>query len=147
MEEQRIYEIGYLIISSLPEEGMQEEVSWLKKLLESVKAEVIAEGAAEKRDLAYSIKKKLDGQYRTFDSAYFGWIKVAVDAAATEKLNKELTLRDPFLRYMITTTVRESTLAPEKLYVKDEKPEGATEEVAPEEVAVEAPAPAVEEKA
>ncbi len=139
-ESLRIYEIGYLIVPTATEEGAAAEHAWITKILTAQKAEIISEGLPEKKDLAYSIRKKIDGQYRVFPDAYFAWIKFAIEPQALVSIKKDLDLKEPILRHMIISTVRENTMAPEKLYMKDEKEEGTpapvTEEVAQPEVLV-----------
>lgn len=143
-ESLRIYEIGYLIVPTVTDEVAAAEHTWLTKILTSQKAEIISEGLPVKKELAYTMRKKIDGQYRVFPDAYFAWIKFSLEPEAVASIKKELDLKENILRHMIITTVRENTLAPEKLYTKDEKEEGTPAPVV-EEVA-QPEAPAVEEK-
>src|ERR1700675_1487495 len=73
--EEKIYEIGYHLISSISEENIPKEIEKIKEYLAKEKAVIISEEAAKLRPLAYSIKKAFQGTYKTFDKAYFGFIK------------------------------------------------------------------------
>ena len=74
--EEKIYEVGYHIISSVSEENVPKEVEKIKSYLAKEKAVIISEEAPKLRPLAYSIKKAFGGTYKTFDKAYFGFIKL-----------------------------------------------------------------------
>lgn len=138
-ESLRIYEIGYLIVPTVTDEVAVAEHAWLTKILTSQKAEVISEGLPTKKELAYSMRKKIDGQYRVFPDAYFAWIKFSLSPEAIALVKKELDQKENILRHMIITTVRENTMAPEKLYLKDEKEEGTPTPVIEEVAQPEAP--------
>src|SRR3989338_6813909 len=73
--EGKIYEIGYHIVPSVPEEKLGAEVSSLKDILEKGKATIISEEVPKLRTLAYEMRKESAGKYSKYNSAYFGWIK------------------------------------------------------------------------
>ena len=72
---EKIYEIGYHIISSVAEENIPAEVAKVKEYLAKENAVIISEEAPALRPLAYPIKKATGGAYKTYDKAYFGFIK------------------------------------------------------------------------
>jgi ribosomal protein S6 len=53
-DRQQVYEIGYLLVSSIPEEKVAGEVDALKAILSKKGAEFIGEEAPELRTLAYT---------------------------------------------------------------------------------------------
>lgn len=105
-----VYEIGYLIVSSLPEEKLPVEVESIKKIVADSGAELISEGNPELRQLAYTIRRKtLAGLYEKYDQAYFGWIKFEVDSGKVLSLKKSIESIPSVLRMLLITTVRENT--------------------------------------
>ena len=72
---EKIYEIGYHIISSVAEEQIPAEVAKVKEYLAKENAVIISEETPVLRPLAYPIKKAAGGLYKTYDKAYFGFIK------------------------------------------------------------------------
>jgi len=107
---QSVYEIGYLIATSLPEEKIPEETEILRKVVTSAGAEVIAEEAPHKERLAYTMRKKaVSGAYEKYDSAYFGWIKFEVGSDKIEAIKKIFEVHPSVLRMLLITTARENT--------------------------------------
>jgi ribosomal protein S6 len=128
--EEKIYEIGYHLLSSIAEENIPTEVEKIKVFLAKEKATIICEEAPKLRPLAYSIKKSFEGVYKTFDKAYFGFIKFelpeegdikAIDTALKNTMN--------VLRYLVIKTEREETMYSPKMTVfsdKEVKPKPVT---------------------
>jgi ribosomal protein S6 len=76
-----VYEIGYLIATSIPEEKVPGEADTLKKIITDAGATIIADEAPQHEPLAYEMRKKtVSGAYNTYDSAYFGWVKFELDS-------------------------------------------------------------------
>ena len=105
----KVYEIGYVFLSSIPEEKIVGEVTALKAALAKVKAEIIAEGAPELHQLAYIMTKKIQGANKRFSEGYFGWVKFELQPSAVEALKKSLDGTENILRYLFITTVKENT--------------------------------------
>ncbi len=109
-DETSVYEIGYLIASSIPEEKVPEEAGALKKIITDAGATVIAEEAPHREHLAYTISKKtVSGGYDKFDVAYFGWVKFELGSDKVEAVKKAVELRPTTLRMILISTVRENT--------------------------------------
>jgi ribosomal protein S6 len=113
--EVKVYEIGYLIVPSIPEEKVAGEVSAIKDILNKHKAEVIADELATLRPLAYTMIKKIGITNRRFDSAYFGWIKFEAAPVEVRLIEKEVKEVESILRLLLINTVREHTLLSIKL--------------------------------
>jgi ribosomal protein S6 len=109
-----IYELGYLVLSTLPEEQVAPEVSKLKEILAKFSAKVIADEYPVLIDLAYTMITRVDNKNAQFDTGYFGWIKFEADAEVMAELKKELDRNTVLLRYMLTRTVKENTIASKK---------------------------------
>ena len=105
-----VYEIGYLIVPSVPEEKVPAEEAAIQKLIADTGAEVLAEEAPRRIPLAYTMRVKMvSGAYDKHDEAYFGWIKFEVGSDKIEALKKAVELMPSMLRMMVMSTVREAT--------------------------------------
>jgi ribosomal protein S6 len=120
--EEKIYEIGYHLISSIAEENVPAEVEKIKDVLAKEKALIILEEAPKLRPLAYSIKKAFGGSYKTFDKAYFGFIKFEIsEGGDIQKVDASLKSNESILRYLVVSTVRENTMYSPKITVFSDK--------------------------
>ncbi len=105
-----VYEIGYLITPSIPEEKVPAEVDGMKKVIADAGASVIAEEAPHRMKLAYEIRRKtMAGSYDKFNEAYFGWIKFEAESSAIEAAKKAIEILPSVLRMLLITTTRENT--------------------------------------
>ncbi len=109
--ENRIYEIGFHLVSSIPEEKLSAEVTIIKDVLEKNGAVFISEEFPKLRPLSYMMTKVIGPRHLRFDTAYFGWVKFEMDPASIDTAKKILERNDNVLRFLIVKTVRESTLA------------------------------------
>ena len=105
----QIYEIGYLLISSIPEEKVNTEFALLKEILLKKGAEFIAEEAPELRTLAYTMTKKIGASNSRFSQGYFGWFKFELSKKETESVKKAFEGNPHMLRMLFITTVKEGT--------------------------------------
>lgn len=118
--EARIYEVGYLLLPTIPEADVPREVTALKDILDKGKATIIAEEFPKFRALAYPMQKRsgltashaqAGGAIQTHANGYFGWVKFEAEAAEAQRIEAELKLSPHLLRFLLVKTVRESTLA------------------------------------
>jgi len=120
--EEKIYEVGYHIISSVAEENIPAEVEKIKAYLAKEKAVIISEEAPKLRPLAYSIKKGFGGIYKTYDKAYFGFIKFELtEEGDVRNIDLAMKNNDSILRYIVIKTVRENTMYSPKITVFSDK--------------------------
>ncbi len=105
-----VYEIGYLIISSVPEDQVGAETDKVKKIIVDSGAEVIAEEMPHREHLAYTMRRKtVAGSYEKYEEAYFGWVKFEVSSLKVEAVKNAVSLIPTVLRMLLITTVRENT--------------------------------------
>jgi len=105
-----VYEIGYLIADTVPEEKVSAEADTVKSFITKAGASVIAEGSPIKEALAYTIRKKtLGGSYDKHDSAYFGWVKFELASDKVEAVKKAIEAHPSVIRMLLITTVAENT--------------------------------------
>ncbi len=127
----KVYEIGYILLSSIPEEKVSSEVESLKALLAKHKATIIAEGQPQLTTLAYTMVKKIGSVNRRFNQGYFGWIKYEAPVESANALNKAVQETEEVLRHILINTVRENTNVAEiiALNTAEQDAEGKTEEL------------------
>lgn len=133
-DESKVYEIGYLLVSSIPEEKVSAKVDELKAILSAKKVEMIAEEAPVLETLAYTMIKKVGPKNTRFTQAYFGWVKFATEPETIIKIKTAIDADTEVLRSLIITAPREATYLGKR-----------TSTVMKEEVVVEAPAEVVVE--
>lgn len=119
----KIYELGYILVPSLPEEKIASEVETLKKLLTDNTADIVSDEDPILIDLAYSMVKVVSAQRQKYSRGYFGWVKFEGEPEALASIKKALDLSSTVLRYMIVKTVRENTLLNGKMVLRKEERE------------------------
>ena len=130
----QVYELGYHILGTVAEENVAKEVDTLKKILASVKAEIISEDAPKLTGLAYAITKKIGDNNKKFDTAYFGSIKYEVSPEAHAMVKKGVENMENILRYIIVKTVAENTMYTPKAEAKLAKKKEEGKAVSIEEI-------------
>src|SRR3954466_12579344 len=110
----KVYEVGYLLIPTIPEEQLATEVESIKSLIEKHDGVFITEDFPKLRPLAYQMKKTTGGSNSKYNQAYFGWIKFEVISGALQVITKDIEKNPHILRYMIINTVRENTMYTQK---------------------------------
>ena len=120
--EEKIYEVGFHILSSVSEENLPQEVEKIKGFLAKENAVIVSEEAPKLRPLAYSIKKAFGGAYKTFDKAYFGFIKFELpEGGDIRNIDSAMKNDESVLRYIVVKTVRENTMYSPKITVFSDK--------------------------
>lgn len=119
-EETRIYEIGYLIIPTVPEAEVTREITALKDILDKEQAALISEEFPKLRQLAYPMQKrasfsadsfvKAGEGYHRYGSGYFGWVKFETSPENALRIERSLKGFPHLLRYLFIKTIREHTL-------------------------------------
>jgi ribosomal protein S6 len=130
----KVYEIGYLLVPSLPAEKVGEQVSVFADILEKHSAVVIAEEAPTLISLAYEMDKR--------DHGYFGWIKFYCSPSVIEDIRKSFDQNPNTLRTLAIATVKEKTYLGKRA-----KSENKAEEKTIKEPPVDAVAGSTEEQA
>ncbi len=105
----KVYEIGYVLVSSIPQEKVADETLAIKDTLAKAGAEIIAEENPEHTALAYTMIKKINGANHRFDEGYFGWVKFTLASDAIVGVKKSFDSNMNILRYLLMTTVKENT--------------------------------------
>ena len=111
----QIYEVGYHIVSSIPEEGVGARVAQVHDVIEKAGGTIISEEFPKTVELAYEMVKVADNQRKSYTSAYFGWVKFEGPGSSVEVVKKALDGDREILRFIVIKTVRENTLIPKKV--------------------------------
>ena len=117
----RIYEVGYLLLPTIPEEGVPALYGNLKDLVVSLGGEIISDEMPKMITLAYTMSKVTQNVRSKFNSAFFGWVKFEINPEKVLELKKKLDLDSNFLRFLILKTVRENTIAARRFVHKDSR--------------------------
>lgn len=118
-----IYEASFWIVPLLTEDDASARFADVKALVEKQGGTLISEAAPEMKSIAYKMLKIREGKRNHFDTGYFAWIKFEADRESVGEIDSNLKNHEDVIRHLLITTVRESTLAPARLYVKEEKVE------------------------
>lgn len=125
-----VYEVGFLLLPTLPEEKMPEITANIKGIIEKKGGEIISEEAPKMRPLAYEMSKMIATKKQGFDHAYFGWVKFEINSAELAVVKKSIEAMEEVLRALFIKTIRESTLMAAKVSDREaQKPKAQTEEV------------------
>lgn len=132
--EKQIYEIGFHIVPSVPEEKLGAEFTGLKEIIEKNGGSIISDEAPKMRSLAYEMRKETAGKYQKYNTAYFGSVKFEVTPEKSLQIGEAFKTNPSILRYLVIKTVRENTMTvprapfyrrtevPKMQDKKDEKP-------------------------
>jgi ribosomal protein S6 len=118
--EPRVYEIGYHITPSIPQDDVALVVNTIKDIIESFGGMVFMDENPELIKLAYPMDHIVSNKKSIFDSAYFGWIKFQTVPEQILKIKSEIEKNESIFRFLIIKTVKENTLS-NKMTVKINK--------------------------
>jgi len=104
----KLYEIGYLLVSTISEEEAQIQAEAIKKLIDSNNGKVDNGEAPKMRDLAYPISKVISNKKNTFENAYFGWIKFNMLPADVVTFKESCDKVAQIIRFIIINAVVDS---------------------------------------
>jgi len=111
IEESQVYEVGFHLLPTVPEEKLEEVVSSLQSLITKDGGMVVSEEFPKIRQLAYDIKKRIDIKYVIFSKAYFGWVKFEATPDLVGKIDDGFKNNENILRHIIVKTIRENTMS------------------------------------
>ena len=115
LDEIQVYEVGFHILPTVPEEKVQEELSLIEDVISKNGGSIIAQDFPKMRTLAYDVAKTVDTKRLSFNKAYFGWIKFEIGKENIAKIKNALDTNLNILRFIIIKTVRETPYTFRKL--------------------------------
>ncbi|MFT5179799.1 MAG: ribosomal protein S6 [Candidatus Paceibacteria bacterium] len=109
----KFYELGFNLVSSLPEAELDKEFINLKEIITKNGKEIVSESNPTLIDLAYTISKNVESKKQKHDTAYFGWVKFKAEAESLVKMKEELDLLPSMLRYLLINATEEGDISSE----------------------------------
>lgn len=100
------YEFAFHVLPTVAEGEVPGVFESLKALITKAGGEIVSEEMPQRFDLAYDIVKYLEGKNRKFSSAYFGWVRFKLDAAALTALTEDIEDVKEILRYLLIKLTR-----------------------------------------
>lgn len=104
-----VYEIGYLVLPSIPEADLDGVVSAIRKIISKEGGAEIDAEAPFKHPLAYPMTKTLGASRYVVNDAYIGWIKFEVEPANVLAVKAGVEKLDEVLRFLLVKVPRETT--------------------------------------
>lgn len=111
--EQKIYELGFLLVPALGDEKMGSESDNIRNILEA-SGKIISSEAPKTQELEYDMDKVTSGKKQHFSSAYFGFFIFETEANNIEKIKKELDKNDNILRFLMIVRTKDSLVVPKR---------------------------------
>lgn len=121
MQDAYHYEFAFHLLPTIADEEVTGAVETFKKLIVSHGGEVTAEEAPQRFDLAYRIRKMVDGGYQNFASSFFGWVRFTVTPDMIAKLTEEIQHERLVLRFIIVRLSRADVERPFRVFEKPKR--------------------------
>jgi ribosomal protein S6 len=129
----RVYELGYLLVPTIPEVEITSKVDDLKKTVTDLGGNINSSGAPEFIDLAYTIEKDVASKKFKWSQGYFGWMKFEAAPEALEALKKTLDGNTDIMRYILVKTHLENSVVFKKPKIEPKRDSGIDETLIEEE--------------
>lgn len=104
MEEEgdlKYYELGYLVMPSVPEEKLPEESGRIISYIDELGGRMVSASSLLTKELAYSISKEIDRRREIFKTAYFGSIRFELSPEKVSLLKQKLEVLPSVLRFLL----------------------------------------------
>ena len=115
-----VYEVGYLMLPSIPEENLGGEVTMLKDSLSENGAVFISDEYPKMMELAYEMSRSIANKKQKFSYGYFGWVKFECTTDSARVIKEFLDKNEKLVRFLMIKTVRESTMSSKRPYGKQD---------------------------
>lgn len=121
--ESQVYEIGYLVLPSIPEDKIPDTVDSIKKIIKDNGAQELDGEEPYLIDLAYPLSKTVGASKYVVKDAYFGWQKFEAEPSIVEAIKAALEKKDELIRFLLIKTTRETRFTLSKARAKIEESE------------------------
>jgi len=130
-----IYEVGYIMLPSIPEENLGGEVTSFKDSLAEMGVTFISDEYPKMMELAYEMSRSIANKKQKFSYGYFGWVKFECTTDNARIIKDYLDKNEKLVRYLMIKTVRGNTMSVKHAYGKQDgskrRSVSRTEETAP----------------
>ena len=107
----RLYELGFILVPTIPELEVPQKVEALKALVKGEGGVVTNEGTPEYIDLAYTMERTIGSKTQKYSQGYFGFIKFEAEPSALEALKKAFDIEADIVRYLLIKTDEGNTIS------------------------------------
>ncbi len=114
----QVYEVGFHIIPTIAEDDLGARVTAIRDVIEAQGGKMIADEYPKHMELMYPMVKVASNKRATYHASYFGWMKFEVEPKGAKAIDLEIKKDDNILRFILVKTVRESTMAPKKMFAQ-----------------------------
>jgi ribosomal protein S6 len=104
-----VYEIGYLVLPSIPEDSLSDVVSKINNTFEKQGGVRIDGEDPFLYELAYEMSKQVGARKYVVHEAYLGWVKFELEADKIEAVKAEVEKLEEILRVLLIKAPRETT--------------------------------------
>jgi len=108
-KEANVYELGYLVLPSIPAENLPSVVSKLNSIVEKAGGKLLDGENPEMEALAYSMSKTVGARKYIVDEAYIGWMKFEARPDMVGVIDAGIKASEEILRHLLIKAPREST--------------------------------------
>jgi len=115
-----VYEVGYLMVPTIAEENLGEEVTLFKDMFTENGAIFISDEYPKLLELAYQMSRSINNKKQKFSYGYFGWVKFECSTTEAKLIKSILDKNEKLVRYLMIKTVRENTMSVKRSYGKQE---------------------------
>jgi ribosomal protein S6 len=133
-----VYEVGYIMLPSISEENLAEEVTAFKDMFIEKGATFISDEYPKLIELAYEMSRSIANKKQKFSFGYFGWVKFECGTDQAKVIKDILDKNEKLVRYLMIKTVRENTMSVKRSYSKHDaskrRPSSSTPKSKEEEV-------------
>ncbi len=106
------YELAYHVLPTVAEGEVDSVIADLKQSITKAGGQIFDEEDADRFELAYEIEKYLEGRYRRFSSAYFGWMRFRLNPTALAAVVEEVETHKSILRSLTIRLTKAEEAAP-----------------------------------
>jgi ribosomal protein S6 len=115
-----VYEVGYIMVPTIAEESLGEEVTLFKDMFTENGAVFISDEYPKLIELAYEMTRSINNKKQKFSYGYFGWVKFECSTAQAKIIKDILDKNEKLVRYLMIKTVRENTMSVKRAYGKQD---------------------------
>jgi ribosomal protein S6 len=115
-----VYEVGYIMLPTIAEENLGEEVILFKDMFLEKGAVFISDEYPKLIELAYEMSRSIANKKQKFSYGYFGWIKFECTTDQAKTIKSILDGNEKLVRYLMIKTVKENTMSVKRFYNKQD---------------------------
>lgn len=104
-----VYELGYLVLPSVPSDNIAQVVSTIVSTIEKAGAKPLDSESPFIQPLAYSMSKTVGARKYVVDEAYVGWMKFEAEPSMVEAIKLGVEKMEEILRILLIKAPRETT--------------------------------------